>query len=220
MKKTLLIMLLTMPFLSFSQKAVIKSDKHLLNNQQQDCYAVFIPGIEADFVAKEWKRYVKDKFDSKVSDKKEIVASESKIKELSPVNLLSVYTAIEKKDNGVMLYIGVDLGGAFLSASKHKDQYDLFLKRVEEFAKDCQMKALEQMIDAENKKLSNLNKEQEQLVKEKEKQLSNIEGWKKDIEEAEKKIKDNENNQSQKKKEIESQQKVVETWVNKKKEVN
>lgn len=166
---------------------------------------------EADFevVLKAWKKEMKDTKAKVKKSSGEIFADDAVIKKLGE-HPMDIYARTEKVEGGCKLIIGVNLGGAFLNSSKHKDKYNLFASFVEEFAKLQVKNSIKEQVEAAEKELKSRQKEQEKLVKEKGDLKVKIEGYNNDIKEAEGEISSNENNQENQKKLIEEQKKSVE----------
>ena len=166
---------------------------------------------ETDFeeVLKAWKKEMKDTKAKVKKSKGEIFADNAVIKKLGE-HPMDIYARTEKITGGSKLIIGVNLGGAFLNSSDHKDKYESFAKFVKEFAETQIKESIKEQVKAAEKELKDREKAQEKLVKEKEDLKGKIEGYKNDIKDAEGKISANENNQASQKKSIEEQKKAVE----------
>ena len=166
---------------------------------------------ETDFeeILKAWKKEMKDTKAKVKKSKGEIFADNAVIKKLGD-HPMDIYARTEKIVGGSKLIIGINLGGAFLNSSDHKEKYDAFAKFVEEFAESQIKEAIQKQIKAAEKELKDREKAQEKLVKEKTDLKSKIEGFKNDIKAAEGEITTNESDQDSKKMSIEEQKKEVE----------
>ncbi len=166
---------------------------------------------ETDFeeVLKAWKKEMKDTKAKVKKSKGEIFADNAVIKKLGD-HPMDIYARTEKITGGSKLIIGVNLGGAFLNSSDHKEKYEAFAKFVKEFAETQIKESIQEQVKAAEKELKDREKAQEKLVKDKEDLKGKIEGFKSNIKDAEGKISTNENDQASQKKSIEEQKKAVE----------
>lgn len=164
-----------------------------------------------DVIRKEWKSQLKD-FDGKVTvDKNKLTSMNSTIKELGSLPF-NIYSVIEKSTEGYyQLFVGIDLGGAFLESSKHPDKYKLFSSIMSDFAKKLTKESIEDQVKAAEKELSKKQNEQDKLSKENEKLHSNIKKWQEDIKKAETDIEENLKKQEAQKKKIEDAKDLLET---------
>lgn len=219
MKTKILLLLTFLSFTVFAQKNIeVDETNATFDNGKHNALKVTIYGSEQKNVEKEWKSLMKD-FDAKVSTKKTIFADNATIKELSD-NTIDVYATTETtKDNDVILYVAFDLGGAYLSSSEHGDKYNIAKKIVYKFAVDVTKNALKNKIDDAQKILSTKQKEQKNLEKENKNLNNDIEDYNNKIKKAKDEISDNEKKQAEKKKEIETQQSVVNSLIEKEKSV-
>jgi len=131
-----------------------------------------------------------------------------------------IYYEIERRgEQGAILRVVVYLGGAYLSSKMHPDMAKKFKDWLKDVASRLQVSALEERLNAENKKLKKMIDEKSDMEK-------RVKKMKEEIEECEKKIKENNNaiNDYTKKiqdkdKEISEQQKVVDNLQKLKKEI-
>ncbi|MBN2681227.1 MAG: hypothetical protein JXR58_01855 [Bacteroidales bacterium] len=210
---------LFLSFNCFSQKKIeVEENSYSFSAGRENALTVTVYESNKDDVEKAWKKFIKN-YKGKVSSKKEIFADDCEIKDVSP-NTVDVYAAFEvNKDGDVTVYVGFDLGGAYLSSSSHPDKYKAAKKIVREFGVSATKDAIAEKLKEAEKVMKKLESDKEKLVKENETLHKNIEGWEKDIEKAKSDIKTNEGNQQDKTKEIETQQKVLEEIIEKEKKV-
>lgn len=194
----------------YSQKKIeVHDGKENIGGGSNHAFIVNMHANSKDEIEKAWRTKMKD-IDGKTSSKKaEIFADDCKMKPMGP-NTFDVYARIEEiKNEGFKLIVGVDLGGAYLNASQHAEQYKIFKNFLHEFAVKVGKDALGDDLKAEEKKLSKLEDEQKDLEKENKKLKDDIENYKKKIAQAEEDIKKNEDKQKIKQDEINSQKKIV-----------
>ncbi|HBS86715.1 MAG: hypothetical protein A2W91_11855 [Bacteroidetes bacterium GWF2_38_335] len=216
----LIIALIFISLSSFSQhKIKVEEDDYSFSVGRTNALSVTIYESNKDDVEKEWKKFIKD-YKAKVSIKKEIFADDAEIKDISS-NVIDVYAVAEvDKDGNVILYVGFDLGGAFLSSSQHPDKFRYAKDMMYKFGKEATLTAIDGHLEAEGKILKKKESEQEKLVKENEQLLKNIADWEKSIEKAKADIETNKKDQELKLGEIEAQKKVVEEITDKKNKVD
>lgn len=179
-------------------------------------FSIDIPYGDLKSIEKELKDELKS-WKGKYSEKGgTIFVDDCKQKEMGD-NTFDVYAAVtERKDVGAIVSVAIDLGGAFLNAREHGDQYKAMenmlhvwaIKAAKNFT-DGEIKAEEKALSDRESELSDLEKEQEKLEKE-------IEDYKQKISDNEKAIEESKKNQEDKKKEIEEQKARVEAAKKKK----
>ena len=92
-------------------------------------FSVTIYETSSHDIEKEWKKLMKD-WHGKVDEKKhEFFANNATLKSMGE-NSFDTYAFCTKKDNSVLFIAAVDLGGAFLSSSQHKEQAAIFKKEL------------------------------------------------------------------------------------------
>lgn len=185
----------------------IKTD---IADGRHNAFAINIYGADEKDIEKEWKRLMKDYDAEDVDRKKEVIADDVTIKDISP-NTVDVYAKVEKEDGDKHRFIvAFNLGMTYLNSSEHSAAAKSAEKLLYEFAFEVSREALSDKLDDKKDELEDLQKDQEKLVKDKEKLQDDIEGWKKDIGKAEKDIEKNIKDQEEKKEAISNQQKEVE----------
>jgi hypothetical protein len=211
MKKTIVILsFLLFTTALYSQKKIeVRDGKENIGGASNHAFVVNMHAHSKEEIEKAWRSKMKD-IDGKTSTKKsEIFADDCKMKSMGP-NTFDVYARVEEsKDQGYTLIVGVDLGGAYLNASQHNEQYKIFKNFLHEFAVKVAKDAIGDDLKTEEKKLSKLEDQQKDLERDNKKLKEDIENYKKKITQAEEDIKQNEEQQKKKKEEIESQKKVV-----------
>ncbi len=202
-----------------SQKEIkVKETKTNIANGNNNALSVIIYEADEKQVEKAWKKLMKD-YKGKISVKKEIFADDARISDIS-ANTIDIYAKIEKtKDGDIELFAAFDLGGAFLSSSKHSDKFKSSKKILKNFGITTAKEAIMTQLKEAEKIMKKLENDKKSLIKENEDLNKKIEDWKKDIEKAREDIKINEKNQEDKTKEIEEQAKVLEEIQQKEKSI-
>jgi peptidoglycan hydrolase CwlO-like protein len=139
-------------------------------------YAVNITQAKKKNVENAWQKMLKDYNESKekVEDQKgEIFITGAFIERLhhDPVN---IYALITELDEGARVEAFFELDSVFVNSSNNKDASLVITNIMEEFAIDAFKSAVEDELEEEQKKLSNLEKDLEKLVKENEKMHKTI----------------------------------------------
>ena len=158
-------------------------------------------------IEKEWKKLMKD-WHGKVDEKARVFANNATLKSMGE-NSFDTYAFCTKRDNSVLFIAAVDLGGAFLSSSQHKEQAAIFKKELLSFAKKVSQNSLDLKIKDAKHVEHQLEKEYNHLVKKEEKLENDISNWEKSIQKAKDDIKTNIKEQEKKKQEVVEQTKVV-----------
>jgi len=222
MKKSLIIFALFFASILniFAQKKIeVKESNENIGSGNHNALVITIYEAKINDIEKAWKKLMKD-YDAKVDMGKEIFADNALVKSAS-TNTMDIYAKVEsKKDGESVLIVAVDLGGAYMSSSAHSDQFKEIKKIVYDFAVNITKETIAEQIKNETKTLEKLQKVQEGLVKDNTDLHKDIENYKEKIAKAEKDIEKNLADQEVKKKEIETQQKVVELVTEKEKAVN
>lgn len=213
MKKYYLAILLSaIIYAGFGQRNIeVNSTSYSFSSGNNSALSVIIYETNPKDVSKAWQKKLKD-FKGKTSEKKgEVFSDNAIIKSFGDNNAVDIYTRFEETNDGnITMYVAVDLGGAYLSASQ-KDKYNALKTILYNFAKTTSEDVVNQQVKAATKVLSELESNQKQLEKENENLHRDIENYKEKITDAEKNITINEANQETKKKEIEDQQKALDT---------
>lgn len=195
--------------LNAQKKVEVRESNEKIGGGSNNALTVMIYIDDKDAVEKAWKSKMKD-LGAKVSTKEDMFGDDAKTKAMGP-NTFDMYARAEVvKGEGIKLIVAVDLGGAFMSSSKHSDQYKVFRDILYEFAVKLTKDHLADNAAVEEKKLSKLEDQQKDLEKDNKDLKGDIEDYKKKIAEAEDKIKKNEEEQKKKKSEIDEQKKTTE----------
>ena len=149
-------------------------------------------------------------YDAKVSNKKgELFADDATIKKISN-NTMDIYCKAENMEDGrARVVVFFDLGGAYLSSSRHPEEFKIAEDIIYAFAIETAQKAVEEQIKEAEKLLKKLGSDQERLVKENEDLNQNIERYKENIIKAEEGVEQNLKDQESKKIEIAGQEEAL-----------
>ena len=204
---------------ALAQKIQVSESSENIGGGSNNALVVTIYETDADEIEKEWKSLMKG-YDAKVSSKDGIFADNALIKSMGP-NTMDIYAkTVKVKDKEVKLVVGFDLGGAYLSSSKHGDQYKEAKKIVHDFAVKMTKEGIGGQMKAAEKVLDKLTDQQKDLVKDQEGLQKDIEDYKAKIKKAEDDIVKNKSEQEKKKQEVEAQKKVVDAISQKQKAVD
>jgi uncharacterized protein HemX len=174
----------------------------------QNALVVTVYEAKADDVEKNMKKLFKD-WGGNIKTKDEVFGDDCSMKKMGK-NTFDAYGKCVQEDKNVKVIIAIDLGGAYMSSSQHKEQFDIIKEEVYKFGVDQTKEAIGAIVKTEEGKLKDLEKQRDDIVKDTEDQKKAIEDYKKKITEAEEKIKKNDTDKETKIKEIGEQQKVVE----------
>lgn len=215
MKKLNLITFLLLAFL-FSANAqnnfVVNEIRQIMSRGEQTGFEVPIAGGKAENVKENFEKWLKKNNAKVTSSKKtpEVFGDNATLKVVSQ-NTVDIYATSIPSSNGAILYVYVDLGGAFISSAAYPQQYTAMEALLKKFAKDQALEMVEQQLEQEEKILKNLGKEIESLKKDKTNYIKDIEQAKALIIQREQDIIKNDNDQKAKLEQQNLQQQIVET---------
>jgi chromosome segregation ATPase len=188
----------------FGQEVKTSNDKVSFSHGSFDAIVVTIPYANKDVVEKELKSEMKDWGGKYNSSKGEYTAKEAKMKDMGD-KYFDGYAKIIESGSDIKVAFAVDLGGAYMNHSEHKDQHKIIESRAKKFGQAASKESVNGMIEVETKTLKKLTGEKEDLLKDIERSKKDIEDYKKKISEAEQKIKDDESATQKKEGEIGTQ---------------
>ncbi|MBK9256003.1 MAG: hypothetical protein IPM42_10980 [Saprospiraceae bacterium] len=201
--------ILLVPFFSSAQNVVERKSSMSLG--PQDGFYVELPGATKKMAESTFsdmmKEYGKLKDNSKA---RESFMAATKIPIINGSSPLDLYVKYEEGKNMMTTYVWVDLGGAFVNSTDHPSQAKAIKQLIYDYSLNVKKKVIAEELKAEEKTLSNLNKDLEKLQKKNDDFHKDIEKAKQKIAEAEKNIEKNESEQETKRSEIEKQNSVVE----------
>ena len=209
MKKTIIILLMSTPFVLNAQKKIeVNEGNDNLGGGNHPSLTVMVYVKDGEKVLKAFKDKMRD-FDAKISTKKELFADNAQWKAFGP-NTFDAYAKTEEvKDEGFKLIVAVDMGGAWMNGSEHGEQSRLFKNMLKELAVKVSKDEVADEVHLQEKSLDKLLDQQKDLENKNKDLKDDIENHKKKIAEAESNIKTNESEQEVKKQAIEKQKGVV-----------
>lgn len=211
MKKTIALAFAAASFVSFAQEVKVKEGSESFSNGSHNALTVEVFVDDLGKVQKEWKSKMKDFGYGDAKDKgKDYDFDNVKFKDLSN-NPMDVYTHFEevKSDKAVRMHVAVDMGGDYVSSSKHGKEFDYIKKVMHEFALKTSKEYVEDQYKDAHKILVRFQDKQKDLEKDNKDLENDIVNYKDKIKKAEDNITKNKADIETKKKEIELQQKAT-----------
>lgn len=173
-----------------------------------------IPGVNEDLVSDLWKDYMKDFYREKPKWQrrdKEWLSDDADIAGIGRGNTVDVYAKTEQKDDNAFIYLWIDMGGAFLSAREHGEQYTEAEKLLTRFGLEVARAKVKMELEEQEDRLKDLNRDLERLASDKERYEREIQRAKESIVKAEKDIEDNLKAQEEMAARIKAQEGVIES---------
>jgi DNA repair exonuclease SbcCD ATPase subunit len=203
------------------RKIKVDETSYNFKSGKQSALKTTVYEANAKTVSKEWEDLMRDYKGKTSGNKDEIFADNVLMKDFNDNNPVDIYAHFEENSEGhTVMYVAVDLGGAYMSSSSHSELSKKMEKIIQEFAKKSSEERVKEQIKAAEKLFSNMESDQKKLVSENENLHQDIVKYNEKIKKAEEDIKTNLTNQENKKKEIEDQQKMLETLKDKLKSIN
>lgn len=195
---------------SMAQKIEVRESSENLGGGSNNALTVNVVAKSKGEVEDAMRSFFKDLDGKTSSSKGEYKGDDCKIKAMGE-NTFDIYGKVEEiKGEGFKMMIAVDLGGAFMSSSQHKDQFKIIKEKVYDLAVKIHKDAIGGDLKEAEKLLEKMEDKQKDLEKDKKNLEEDIEDYKKKIKEAEEKIKENSSEQEKQKEQIGAQKKVVE----------
>jgi hypothetical protein len=210
-RKTFIAAFLGAAALSSAQEVKVKEGSESFSNGSHNALSVMVYVEDMDKVQKEWKSQMKDFGYQSMNDKgKEQDFDNVKFKSLSN-NPMDVYTKFEeeKSEKAIRVIAAYDMGGDYVSSSKHSSEYDFMKKLMKDFAVKTAKDIIEDQLKDATKTLTRFQDKQKDLEKDNKNLDSDIKNYEDKIKKAKDDIEKNKKDIETKKKEIELQQKVV-----------
>lgn len=205
---------------AFAQKISVSEGSERIGGGSNNALSVTIYEADIAEVEKEWKSIMRG-YNAKISSQDGAYFADNAVIKPMGNNTVDVYYKAEKgKDTEIKFMAAFDLGGAFMSSSKHGEQYQIAKKMVYDFAMKMTKESIAGQLKAAQKVHDKLVDKHKDLVKDEEGLKKDIEEWKAKIKKAEDEIVKNKEEQGKKKTEIEAQKKVVDAIAAKEKAVN
>ena len=195
----------------FQVEAQVSEDSRSMSLGIQNALILDLPDTNDKLADKLWKKFVKPyggkvkklrKSDEWFSDNAEIVA-------IGGSNALDVYAKAQEAGDDTEMILWVDLGGVFLSSSEHPDEFVEGEKLLMRFALFVAKEKTKIELEAEEKKLKQLNSSLKKLKRDNERYHREIEAAKERIKKAEANIDTNVVEQEETTQMIEMQKETV-----------
>ncbi len=204
--KKLSTLFMLLPFTAILAQGISTSEKtENFSTGSHNAIVVNIPYGTKEIIEDQLKNELKDWGGKYNSSKEEQFTIQASSKDMGDKNYDAYAKILTDSDGSMKVAFAIDLGGAYLSSREHNEQFTAMTARIKKFAKKTSEKCIEKELEAENKILSTLEKNQRDLEKDQRDYENSIEDYKKKITEAEDKIKENANMQQAKKSEISTQ---------------
>jgi len=195
---------------------VVNEKKISMSLGPQNAFYVEIPGADKKMAEKTFYEFVKDYGKMKENGKaREHFMMATKIPVINGTSPIDLYSKFEEGKNMATTYVWVDLGGSFVNSSDHTSQTAALRQFMYDYFTAVRKKVVTEELKAEEKNLSNLEKDLSKLKDKNQDYHNDIEKAKQKIAEAEKNIEKNIVDQENKTKEIDTQKNVVEKVVEK-----
>ncbi|MCO6478877.1 MAG: hypothetical protein J5I94_19740 [Phaeodactylibacter sp.] len=212
MKNTLIFFLTFFSAYQLQAQNMQETDKRMSQGEQNSFTLEFNVG-NAETIADLWVDYQKEfKAKRPKLNKKEneYFADDAQIKAISD-NTIDIYSKVAKKsDKGAVLTIWFDLGGAYLSSSRHPDRMAGAREWTAGFEQVVKAAFAQEALEAEEDILKGLEKELKGLEKDKEDAVKEVEKLQKELEAARQRVAEMDEALGAKQKQIMGQGKVVE----------
>ncbi len=172
-----------------AQEIKVEEDTKKINGNKQPVLIVEIPKVEQKTVEKEWKNLMKRDYDAEsFKSRKEMFADNVLIEPVSD-NTIDVYARAEEKKDYIELYVGVDLGGAFMT-SEHSKEQEAMKSVIKQFAVRIASEAYQEIVDEQAEIMEDVKDEIEDINDQKEHLNKEIEKYQEKIKENKSEIED------------------------------
>ncbi len=212
MKKQILIGAIAIASLPvFGQEIKVKEGNASFSNGNHNSLSVTLYVTDINMVEKEWKSQLKSFGYDKASENKDEYFFDNVLFKKMSANTVDVYSKVDeaKGDKAVVLTAAYDLGGAYLSSSDHKDQFNYLKTMMHDFAVKTSQDVLDDQIKDAGKALSSLQSKQNSLEKDNRGLADDITNYNQKIKKANDQIEQNKKDIEVKKGEVTAQQKVL-----------
>lgn len=195
-------------FGGMAKEIEVSETSYKFDKSNRPALMVSISMVDESTVEKAWKHFIKEYDPEDFDGGSEMFADNATISRVSD-NTVDVYASVEEKGDDIILYVAVDLGGAYLSSShgrKHEAMrgiiHDFALELLEDAYKE-KVQAQEKIIGKVEKSIKRSNHEKEHLNKEINSYQEKIEENTLEIEELDKTLKQQEQELVQEQKKLE-----------------
>jgi len=200
-KQVVLTLAMGVAALTNAQNVVEKSTTMSLG--PQNAYYVEVEGADKNMLEETMQEKLKEYGKIKENKKaKEYFLMATKVPLINGTSPLDIYTKYTEGKGQSTAYMWVDLGGAFATTPNNPSQSEGIRQFMIDYHNAVRKKVVTKELKAEEKNLSNLEKDLEKLKSKHEDYLSDIEKAKQKISDAETNIVKNNNEQENKNKEI------------------
>lgn len=178
----------------------------------QNALVLEIPAVDEGLVSDLWKDYMKDFYREKPKWQrrdKEWLSDDADIAALGMGNTVDVFAKTEQKGDNTFIYMWIDLGGAYLNSSQHRERYTEAEKVLVRFGLEVARAKVKIELEEQEDMLKDLNRDLERLASDKDRYEREIQRAKETIAKAEKDIEDNLNAQEEMAERIKAQEGVI-----------
>jgi|AntRauTorckE5430_2_1112549.scaffolds.fasta_scaffold09921_2 hypothetical protein len=171
-----------------------------------------IPAVDEGLVSDLWKDYMKDFYREKPKWQrrdKEWLSDDADIAALGMGNTVDVFAKTEQKGDNTFIYMWVDLGGAYLNSSQHRERYTEAEKMLVRFGLEVARAKVKIELGEQEDMLKDLSRDLERLAADKERHEREIQRAKETIAKAEKDIEDNLKAQEEMAERVKAQEAVI-----------
>jgi len=176
----------------------------------QPCLSISFPDIKSRDLHKLWGDYFKNFGKFRYNRKaKEYYVNGARISSIKSGDPIDIYVKYEDFADGSRIDVTFDITTGFLSSRENPAEFAEAEKFLKEFELFVEKYKLEQLLKEEEKNLDRLNRDLRKAVSDRDKLLRDIANYEERIAKAERDIKDNEVLQSDLEKQIEEQNKRV-----------
>ncbi|HEX7415434.1 MAG TPA: hypothetical protein VF411_15430 [Bacteroidia bacterium] len=195
----------------FGQDIKVKESNESFSNGSHNALSVTLYVSDISMVEKEWKSQMKSFGYDKAHEQKDEYFFDNVLFKKMSTNTVDVYSKVDeaKGSKGIVLTAAFDLGGAYLSSSTHKSQYDYIKTMMHDFAVKTSQDVLDDQIKDASKALSSLQNKQSSLEKDNKGLADDITNYNQKIKKATDQIEQNKKDIETKKGEVTTQQKVL-----------
>lgn len=188
--------------------------KKSMSQGEHNAYVLNFDIGDAETIADLWVDYQKDEAKQKPKfnkGTKEYLADDAEIKDISN-NTIDIYSTVTSKEKGkgAIVHVWFDLGGAYLSSARHPERMAATKQWLSGFNKQVRVAFAEQLLEAEEDKLKDLQKELKDAEKTKSNAESDISKLEKELEEARNEVKESTKMISEKQAAVKEQEAKVE----------
>jgi hypothetical protein len=204
---------------TWSQQVTLVQENQSFTIGIKNAYVLTIPYANKPLIEEELNSFLKE-FGKPKDNKGEFKVLLGKDKKVSD-KPFDVYARVMTGKDGLPIAVfAVDLGGAFMNSREHPIQSEAMERLLIQFGIDCANSGIDEQVNAEQKILKSLEKEQKILEKNLFGYEKDIANYKEKIKDAEKKISDVKSNQNKKKDAFKAQESKIEAIERKRKTLN